>query len=88
MPTIKCKEKLRNARRMRDRLKRYACMTERPMTRVLDIPGEMIRETRIGSITKIRYCDKAHGGSPVTFIIDKKRKSKNKTWDTRPGYLV
>ena len=72
MPTIRCKEKIRNERRIRDRLKKRTGLLEKPMTRILDIPGEMIRETKKGNITEIKYCDKAHGGSPVTFIIKEK----------------
>jgi len=78
MVTIKCKERMRNERRMRERLKKRPGLLEKPMTKILDVPGEMIRETRVGNVTKIKYCDKAHGGSPVTFIIPKEKKKKVK----------
>ena len=84
MVTIKCKEKIRNERRMRDRLKKRPGLLEKPMTKILDVPGEMIRETKIGNITKIKYCDKAHGGSPVTFIIKEKKKSSGRSERINP----
>jgi len=72
MTTIRCKERMRNERRMRKRWPNNKATG--PLVENLDRPGEMIRKTTQNGITTIKYNDKAHGGSPVTFIIKRRKK--------------
>jgi hypothetical protein len=76
MTTIRCKEKIRNERRMRKRWSNNKTILP-PLVENLDRPGEMIRKTTQNGVTTIKYNDKAHGGLPVTFIIGRRKKKRD-----------